>query len=198
MSDQVQPAPRMPSALPPLRRRRAGFSLLELVVAIAIVAILGGVLLERVMFYRVQAERVAMEQVAGNLRSALHLQLALLLVRNREQQIQELLQQNPMDWLAEKPSNYLGEVEAIEGAPLEKGHWYFERKGMRLLYLAKADLRKEKQKTENGPDQNGKEAGNRVYLKIALVRARAIDVRDARGVRPGQVEGVVLEQRGPE
>ncbi|MBI3229478.1 MAG: prepilin-type N-terminal cleavage/methylation domain-containing protein, partial [Burkholderiales bacterium] len=91
-------------------RRAVGFTLIEVAVTVAIIAVLAGLLLDRIMFYRDQAEQVAMQQVIGNLRSALHLQLALLLARNREQELLQLSQQNPMDWLAEKPSNYFGEI----------------------------------------------------------------------------------------
>lgn len=171
------------------RMRRAGFTLIELVVTIIVVAILATVLLDRMLFYRDQAERVAMQQVVGNLRSALHLQLTLLLVRNREQELLQLAQQNPMDWLAEKPGNYLGEIDVSTSENLEKGNWYFDKRDKRLLYLFARET-----------GETGKSRGNRVYLKVKLLRtvpANQLAKGGALKSKP-EVDGIVLEQLGPQ
>ncbi|WP_338848460.1 type II secretion system protein [Massilia sp. W12] len=162
-----------------LRRRSAGFTLYELVLVVALVAIFIGVLFDRMLFYRDQAERTAMQQVIGNLNSALHLQLGLMIVRNREMELPLLLQQNPMNWLAEKPRNYLGEVGPDDKVTLSPGHWYYDKSSARLVYLIAGST--------------GKNESNRVYLKLKLLQANT----SRQAPRGGGVEGVVLEQTGP-
>ncbi len=172
----------------------AGFTLLELAVTVAIIAILSTFLLNRIMFYRDQAEEVAMQQVVGNLRSAMHLQLALLLARNREQELLQLAQQNPMDWLAEKPANYLGEIESSQQPDLLKGNWYFDKRDKRLLYMYASAPQ-----STSTLVSAGKNESNRVYLNVKLVRT--MPARQGRAAKAGAqklaVEGIVLEQIGP-
>ncbi len=185
-----------------MRRARvagsAGFTLLELAVTVVVVAILTTFLLNRIMFYRDQAEEVAMQQVVGNLRSALHLQLALLLARNRDQELLQLAQQNPMDWLAEKPANYLGEIESADATDLVLGNWYFVKRDKRLLYLFANRPAPSKQASAETAS-TGKNEGNRVYLNVKLVRAtpaRQTNLAYA-GMQKNAIEGIVLEQIGP-
>lgn len=39
--------------------------------------------------------------------------------------------ENPIDWVANRPANYLGEVD---GVPAEKSAWYFDRATKELVY----------------------------------------------------------------
>lgn len=39
--------------------------------------------------------------------------------------------ENPVDWVANRPANYLGEVD---GMPIEKSVWYFDRRSKELVY----------------------------------------------------------------
>ena len=89
-------------------RRSAGFSILELVVSLTLVAVLVGVFLDRVLYYREQAEKAAMEQVAQDLRSSVNLRVAELMLENRLQELAALPGKNPMELLERKPQNYLG------------------------------------------------------------------------------------------
>lgn len=119
-----------------VRHRKLGFTLIELAVVVAIVGILAAALLRSVVFYQEQAEKTAMEQLLGTLRSALHLQTAGLLVRSDLTGIRRLADQNPMDWLAEKPGNYAGEYYAPKPGMVESGNWYFDLQNKNLVYLA--------------------------------------------------------------
>ncbi|MDB5770506.1 MAG: hypothetical protein JWM42_880 [Burkholderia sp.] len=112
----------------------AGFTLIELIVVISIVAVAAGVLLERVLVYREQAEKAAMEHTVGALRSALHLEFASLIAKNRAHELPKLLEQNPMDWLAQKPANYVGEYFAPKPQDITKGSWYFDLRKRNLIY----------------------------------------------------------------
>jgi general secretion pathway protein G len=112
-----------------------GFTLLEMIVVISLVAILAGMLLQRVWFYQEQAEKVAMEQVAGALQTALVLQYGKLLTHGQESEAGTLATENPLRWLMQKPPNYSGEYYAIQPATIAAGNWAFDLKSRELVYL---------------------------------------------------------------
>jgi general secretion pathway protein G len=112
-----------------------GFTLLELAVVAVIVGILATALLNRVVYYQEQAEKTAMEQTLGTLRSALHLQIADILVSGNTAGLNRLVDQNPMSWLSEKPGNYVGEYYAPKPGLVGPGNWYFDPHEKNLVYL---------------------------------------------------------------
>ena len=116
-------------------QRKNGFTLIEFVVVIIIFSTLGAVLLDRIWFYQEAAEKAAMEQMAGTLRSALHFQIADRLLNGKTADMAELAQDNPMDWLAEPPANYVGDRFAPPVGEVPKGSWYFDLKDRHLVYL---------------------------------------------------------------
>jgi prepilin-type N-terminal cleavage/methylation domain-containing protein len=126
-------------AKPPMLSRNQGFSLLEMAVCATVVALLIGVLLQRLLDYRERAELAAVEQLAGVLRTALVLKIGALTARGQEAQIAALAGQNPIDWLAEKPRNYAGEYFAPTAAEVGPGRWYFDRKTKTLVYLTNGE-----------------------------------------------------------
>jgi general secretion pathway protein G len=122
-------------ALDPAARRSSGFSLFELVVSIALVAILVGVFLDRALYYRELAERAAMMQVAEDLRSSVNLRTAELALENRFGEIAALRSVNPMDLLAQKPQNYLGVLPSGRVQEVVTGHWYFDITSKEVVYF---------------------------------------------------------------
>lgn len=114
-----------------------GFSLLELVVVVVIVSLLVVIVIARLLALQVHAERVAMETVLGTLRSAIGMAVAESIVRRDLQGLQALEASNPMDRLAELPSNYLGELDDPDPDSLEDGHWYFDKAAGELVYLVR-------------------------------------------------------------
>ncbi|CAK0742263.1 conserved hypothetical protein [Gammaproteobacteria bacterium] len=112
-----------------------GFTLLELVLIITIVSLLGVVLLEQLLRYWEMAEKAAMEQLIGTLQSAMVMRMSTLVVRHQAQQIPAMPQENPMGWLSEKPTNYLGEYYHPESSALSLGSWYYDIKDQELIYL---------------------------------------------------------------
>ena len=117
--------------------RQRGFTLFEFLIVIMIISMLGVVALDRLLYYRVVAEKTVVEQTVGTIRSALHLQLANYLVRDRARDIPALSRDNPMNWLAEKPPNYVGEYFDPKPGDIAVGNWYFDMRNRYLVYLVK-------------------------------------------------------------
>lgn len=116
-----------------VRGDQCGASFVEFAVCMALMAIFVGVLLERGLYYQEYAEKTAMESTAENIRTGLRYKVADLILANRVSEIQALADENPMNWLAERPPNYLGELEsAPDDEP--KGQWYFDKRNRELVY----------------------------------------------------------------
>ena len=116
-------------------RRAGGFTLFELAVAAAVSGILIMVFLSRVAFYRNEAERLAFEQTVLALRTETSMQGYATVIANRPAQLGTLAGQNPMNWLAQKPPNYLGEFYSPDPKKLASGNWFFDRSDGLLVYL---------------------------------------------------------------
>lgn len=120
-----------------MRVNARGFSLLELVVVIVIIALLAVIAIARLLAIQADAEKVAMETVAGTLRSALGIRVAASVARHELPQLAELEGTNPMRQLVEMPRNYLGELDKPDPAKLENGNWYFDTSEHVLVYLVR-------------------------------------------------------------
>ena len=116
-------------------RLQQGFKLFELGVASAVFAIFVTVLLQRLSYYQEEAERVAVQQVVTNIKTALDIKLAQGRVPGHTVDLTMLSQQNPLNWLTEKPANYLGEFYAPRDQDVTGGYWYFDRYDKTLVYL---------------------------------------------------------------
>lgn len=148
---------------------------------ISIISILGVAALDRLWFYQEQAEKVVMEQTASILKSALRLQMADLIARQQVRDIPRLAEQNPMDWLAEKPGNYLGELNDPAPGQIAPGSWYFDTRERMLVYAV-----------DHGshfvPDRQGRK---RVRYRVELVGSPQIKENPEKADSI-QIEGVKL------
>lgn len=113
----------------------AGISRFEFAVTAAIVAILAVVLLQRILYYQEEAERAQVRHLIGDLRTVLRMKTAELEVKSHGPEQALLAGQNPMLWLPEKPSNYLGEYYGPADDDIESGNWYFDTKKRELVYV---------------------------------------------------------------
>ncbi|NHZ80341.1 hypothetical protein F2P44_13815 [Massilia sp. CCM 8695] len=154
-------------ATPSSAVRASGFSLLEMAVCTVVIALLTGVLLQRLLYYREQAELAAVEQLAGVLRTALLLKTGQLQARGKEAEIPSLIGKNPIDWLTEKPRNYAGEYFAPTPAQVAPGHWYFDLKTKTLVYL----ISKEKKFPQG--------TANRIHFKVEFSRLPTIPAKQS-------------------
>lgn len=118
-----------------MRIKEQGFTLIELVVAITIIVALMGLFLNRFTYYQERAEKVAMESVAGTLQSALTMQYGQMLTRGKIADLPALAQDNPMNWLQQKPRNYAGEFYALTPQAVDSGNWVFDLKSRDLVYV---------------------------------------------------------------
>ncbi|MDE2117934.1 MAG: type II secretion system protein [Betaproteobacteria bacterium] len=114
---------------------QSGFTLIELIVVIAVLSVLAGTLLSRVWLYQEQAEKAAMVGVAGTIQSALVMQYGRLLVRGMESEATALAADNPMKWLAKQPHNYSGEFYDPTPRSVAPGNWMFDLKARELIYV---------------------------------------------------------------
>jgi general secretion pathway protein G len=112
-----------------------GFTLYEFAVAAGVLAALVGLLLLRTLFYQDEAEQAAVRQVVSSLRIALTLRANEVGTREGGRGLRRLLEENPLDWLAEKPRNYLGEYYSPELKEIPEGNWVFDRRDKCLIYL---------------------------------------------------------------
>ena len=117
--------------------RQKGFTYLELVVVIAIISILAVFALDRYRRLLVDVERTTVEQDLGVMRSAIGMQVASQFLSGNMAGLNELVNSNPMDMLAEQPKSYLGPISNQEPNELEPGHWYFDTDTGVLVYLVR-------------------------------------------------------------
>lgn len=115
--------------------RNRGFTLVEVVVVICVVALLFGVALDRLMRYQELGERTAMEQNIAAVNVALTMKFAALLAAGRGPAIEKEVGANPVDLLARPPQNYLGALYAPEPGSLPRGSWYYDRESGDLIYV---------------------------------------------------------------
>lgn len=120
-------------------RNQKGFTILELIVVVAVVAVLASVALPR--FYRMtlRAEALSTQGMIGQLRSALSLQMARGLYRGED--LAAWAHDGPRalypmrDLLQEQPKNYLGVLANSD----KRGFWYDDKLSHELVYVVNND-----------------------------------------------------------
>ncbi len=112
-----------------------GFSLIELIIVIAIISILMTFLLERVWYYQELAEKTAMQEEAGAIQSALSMRHAKDYVRGNQESINLLTSENPVKWLQKLPKNYSGEFYDPSPRSVAPGSWMFDLRAHELIYV---------------------------------------------------------------
>ncbi|MDD5301257.1 MAG: type II secretion system protein [Gallionella sp.] len=162
-----------------------GFSLFELIVVISIVAVLASVFLTRVLYYQEQAEKTAMVEVVGAIQTALILQYGEVMTRGKASDLAWLKNDNPMNWLQQKPRNYAGEFYDPTPPSVESGNWVFDLKSHDLIYVLNV--------TNNfKPGKDGKN-WIRYHVSIKYEPSRLPSLQDA----PPELTGLQFEPVEP-
>lgn len=112
-----------------------GFTLFEFAVSATVLGALAATLLSRSLFYQQEAERVAVQQLVATLRTALQVRVSKVGSKAGAPDAMRLVEENPLDWLARKPDNYLGEFYSPEVEKMPGGNWVFDRRDKTLVYL---------------------------------------------------------------
>jgi prepilin-type N-terminal cleavage/methylation domain-containing protein len=121
------------------RRHSTGFSLLELVIVVCIVAVLVAIAADRLLVMRATAERANVETTIGSIRSALGIKVAKLLARGNPGEVALLANSNPMDVLAEPPERYRGMYFGVDAALFSGGDWYYDSRDHAVTYVLQYD-----------------------------------------------------------
>ncbi len=169
-----------PETLDIRRRAQHGFTLFELVVCILVFAALVTVLLNRLTYYQEMAEKAAMESTVRVIKTGLQIQLAELIIANREGEATLLEAEDPTRWLDPRPANYGGDYRE----PPASGKWYYDAGARHLVYVVNTGSRLELDSTESQKE----------------VRFRARLLKDRLQLPGGQVErisGVALTPVSP-
>jgi len=120
----------------PIRARAAGFSALELALAIALIAIFASVLLDRLLYYQEAYEKANMEYWANVLKLGLQIRVGHLMAQSQVVDYAEVARENPMTWLDEAAPGYHGEVVASGDPQMPARSWYYDRTRRELVYVA--------------------------------------------------------------
>ena len=119
----------------PARSAQEAFSLLELCVVLAIVAVLGGGWFAALLYEQEVAEKTMVDLTILNLRSGMRFAIAEGMIRGRSGAAADMLQKNPVRWLQKPPPGYAGAVAGQTVASLPAGSWFFDGARRELGYL---------------------------------------------------------------
>lgn len=167
-----------------MRSRDAGFTLLELIIVVILVAVFFTVAIDRILPLRGDAEAAHVAATVGALRSALGVEVAGLIVHEGTDAVEELEGSNPFRVLAERPDNYLGEMGGVNPGILPQGAWYFDTDAGELVYLVR----------HTDYFRSDLDGAPRLAYRVELVRNERGELA---GVRLAQVHGFVWT-RSPE
>jgi general secretion pathway protein G len=103
-------------------------------VALIVIGILATVVLQKLYPIQADAERVGLENMLGNLKSALGIKVANHIAKDDLRGIQALVGSNPFDLFTDPPANYRGALAGNEIARVGAGEWYFDRSAGALVY----------------------------------------------------------------
>jgi len=114
--------------------RQAGFSLLELVVTMVLIALFWWILLERLSYYQEAAEKANMEYNANVFKLGLQMRIGHLMAQNQVLDYAQIARESPASWLETTVPGYRGEFD-VEPTTLPGGSWYFDRSRVQLVYV---------------------------------------------------------------
>lgn len=127
----------MANRIASLRSFQKGFSLLELVVSILVVAVLMAVAYIKLERLAEDVERVSFEGVRNNIQAQVTLKVAYWFAEQQRVSKEMLEKKNPIDLVKHKPTNYGGELDYNELLVAPSERWYFVSDKRWLVYKVK-------------------------------------------------------------
>lgn len=115
-------------------RWQCGFTLIELIVVVCLIAVFLSIALDRLRRYQESAEKSVVELTIASMQSGLQLRLAALLIKGDDKAIRSLDNANPVQFLADVPAGYKGEITGSDGS-LSGRSWYFDASRRELVYV---------------------------------------------------------------
>lgn len=116
------------------QHRCRGITRIEFVAALALLAVFGGCLLERLAVYEELAEKTMVDLTIGGIRDGIRHELIRSLLDGQDIAPVTLLERNPLHWSLRQPGGYMGEVAQWPQAP-QPGAWYFIKDVGMLVYV---------------------------------------------------------------
>ena len=122
-----------------MNSRQRGFTLIELVVVVAVISILFGIALTKYLGLLVDVDRTSMEENLGAMRSAVALQMLDRIAKGDMAGVVAMAGTDPMSYMAQTPGNYLGALDHPDPAKIAGGDWYFDRSEKEIVYRVDHD-----------------------------------------------------------
>ena len=108
----------------------------ELIVYLLVSSILFAAAFNRYQNFPGEAERANFTGVLAQLKTGLNLQMISAILDGSRSRLEAMEGTNPMDFMLETPSNYLGVLSQAEESALPRRIWYFDGTLGDLVYLA--------------------------------------------------------------
>lgn len=108
--------------------------MLELAVSLVVIALLAGVLAERLLNGVRLSEQAAVRQVVAAMRLAMHLEVGRRAGAGDLHAVRRMAGENPVRWLTQPPSGYLGELHRPDARQLPGGSWYYDTQRREIVY----------------------------------------------------------------
>lgn len=156
------------SAAPGRRSRECGFTLLELISVICLIALLATVGNSRLRYYQEFAEKALMEMTLSAMTAGLRYRMAQIMIRGPHTAYAELERTNPVGFLQEPPANYVGEFFAPE-VSVPSGSWYYDSGRNEIVYVPALANHLLLEGSDSGPI--------RLRFGVKLLLDRPIDVK---------------------
>jgi general secretion pathway protein G len=158
----------------------AGLGLFEFTIVVMVFSIFVVFLLKRLDQAKIDAEQFEIQWTIYALNSSMKALVIEANLPDKRIPITKLTRDNPIELLARKPGNYIGEYDGVDPALLPEGKWYFDNRDKVLVYLLKhgksfaggqAKMLKFKVKLLRLPESTAKRPGmlsgnDRVFLEI--------------------------------
>lgn len=114
-------------------KKMKGISILELSITISLICLLIAIYISKFMILSANAERINLQQM----RNTLSMSTKLAFIHEIQKSRYDITPDsclNPIDYLEQKPKNYLGSLENPDPQKISGGMWYFNSRDCVLNY----------------------------------------------------------------